>query len=305
MQIAITAIILWFVGLRLVELWKQFRGTATEVHPRWEWIALSCALVLLAFLVLIETWRRMVVQWGERLGFGDASAIWFVSALVRYVPMNVVVQLGAFAELARRRQVSPAIAAGAAVINTVVNLATGFVVALLAGWGAMNRLSHGNATLGLVVAVVLIVGLLTLPSLMPWLLAVLRRATGRPLAIGSLPRAAVYQSLAGNVVAWALYGLAFEAFVRGVTGDARGTPIDYVAVWASSYVIGYLALALPAGVGVREIAQADALTMLGLVATVGQGAVVAITARLWMTLLEIVPALVYLLRGTRGRPHAS
>ena len=305
MQIAVTAIILWFVGLRLVELWKQFRGTATEVHPRWEWIALSCVVVLLAYMVLIETWRRMVVHWGQRLGFGDASAIWFVSALVRYVPMNVVVQLGAFAELARRRQVSPAIAAGAAVINTVVNLATGFVVALLAGWGAMNRLSHGNATLGAAVEVVLIVGLLALPSLMPWLLGLLRRMTRRPLAIGALPRSAVYQSLVGNVIAWALYGLAFQAFVRGVTGDSRGTPIDYIAVWASSYVIGYLALAVPAGLLVREVTQADALTMLGLVATVGQGAVVAITARLWMTLLEIVPALVYLLRGTRAGHHAS
>lgn len=305
MQLAVTAIILWFVGLRLVELWKKFRGTATAVHPRWEWIALSCVAVLLAYLVLIETWRRMVVHWGERLGFGDAAAVWFVSALVRYVPFNVVVQLGAFAELARRRQVSPAVAAGAAVINTVVNLATGFVVALLAGWGAMNRLSHGNARLGVAVAVVLLAGLLALPSLMPRLLEFLRRVTGRPLAIGSLPRTAVYQSLVGNVAAWALYGLAFQAFVRGVTGDARGTPIDYIAVWASSYVIGYLALALPAGVGVREIAQADALTILGLVATVGQGAVVAITARLWMTLLEIVPALVYLLRGTRARPHVS
>jgi hypothetical protein len=303
-QIAVTAIILWFVGLRLVDLWKRFQGTATEVHPRWDWIAVSCAVVLLAYVVLIETWRRMVVQWGERVGFADAAAIWFTSALVRYVPGNVVVQLGAFAELARRRNVSPATAAGAAVINTVVNLATGFVVAFLAGWSAMNRLSYGNAALGLVAAAVLIAGLLALPSLMPRVLGLLRRLSGRTLAIGALPRTAVYQSLAGNLIAWALYGLAFQAFVFGVLGQARGTPPDYIAVWASSYVIGYLALALPAGIGIREITQTDALTILGL-ATVGQGAVVAITARLWMTLLEIVPALVYLLRGTRARHHAS
>lgn len=301
MQLVVTAIILWFVGYRLVGLWTKVRGTSTHVRLEWGWIAVSCAIVLLAYVVLIETWRRMVVAWGERLPFGDAAAIWFVSALVRYVPGNVVVQVGAFAELARRRRVAPATAAGAAVINTVVNLATGFVVALLAGWGAVDTLSHGHASLGVLVAIVLLAGLLTLPSLMPPMLRLLRRATGRALAIGTLPRSAVYQSLVGNLIAWGLYGLAFQAFVRGVVGASTGAPIDYIAVWASSYVIGYLALALPAGIGVREITQADALTMLGLVSTVGQAAVVAITARLWMTLLEIVPALVYLLRGARTR----
>lgn len=305
MQLIVTAIILWFVAYRLVELWKKVRGTSTHIQLEWGWIALSCVIVLLAFVVLIDTWRRMVVAWGERLSFGDAAAIWFVSALVRYVPGNVVVQLGAFAELARRRHVAPATAAGAAVINTVVNLATGFVVALLAGWGAVDVLSHGHAGLGVLVAIVLLAGLLALPSLMPRVLALLRRATGRSLAIGALPRSAVYQSLIGNLIAWGLYGLAFQAFVHGVLGQSRGTPVDYIAVWASSYVIGYLALALPAGLGVREITQADALTMLGLVATVGQAAVVAITARLWMTLLEIVPALLYLMRGTRTRHTGS
>lgn len=305
MQLVVTAVVLWFVAYRLVELWKKFRGTATEIHPKWSWIALSCAIVFLAYAALIETWRRMVVQWGERLSISDAAAIWFTSALVRYLPANAVVQLGAFAELARRRNVSPALAAGAALINTVVNLATGFVVALLAGWGALNALSHGNAALGVAAAVVLIGGLLALPSLMPWLLMLARRISGRALAIGALPRSAVYQSLVGNVIAWGLYGLALQAFVYGVIGTARGTPIDYIAVWASSYVIGYLALALPAGLGVREGALAYTLTALGLVATVGQAAVVAITARLWMTLLEILPALVSLLRGTRARRTAS
>jgi hypothetical protein len=185
----------------------------------------------------------------------------------------------------------------------VVAIATGFVVALLAGWRSLAQLSHGNSALYLTVAVVLLVGLLLLPTLMPTLLRWARRATGRELPIGALPRRAVYHSLAGNIIAWGLYGVAFQLFVCGVLGTARGTTLDYIAVWAASYVIGYLALALPAGLGAREFAQADALTMLGL-ATAGQGLTVAVTARLWLTLLELVPALLFLARGTRPRAPA-
>ena len=114
----------------------------------------------------------------------------------------------------------------------------------------------------------------------------------------------MYQSLAGNVVAWAMYGLAFQLFITGVLGNAPGTTLDYIAVWASAYVIGYLALALPAGLGVRDLAQADALVALGL-ATVPQAVTVAVSARLWLTVMEIVPALIYLARGTRARPQTT
>jgi hypothetical protein len=299
-QLAVTAIILWFVATRLVDQWKNFRGTPIELHPRWAFIALASVVVIATYLVLIETWRRMVVAWGENLPFSDAAAIWFVSTLVRYLPLNSVFQVGAFAELARRRKVPPATAAGAAVINTVVSIATGFIVGLLVGWRSINRLSHGNATLYVVFAVLLIGGLLALPFVMPFLLDMLRRTTGRDIPIRALPAQAVYQSIAGNLVAWGLYGVAFQFFVQGVLGEARGSTLDYVAVWASAYVLGYLALAVPAGLGARDAALVDALATLGL-ATAGQGLTVAVTARLWMTALEIVPALIYLARGTRAR----
>ncbi len=303
-QIAVTAIILWFVAARLVDEWHKFRGVPSEIHPRWGLVALSCVVVFATYGVLIETWRKMVVSWGEPLSRSDASAIWFVSTLVRYLPWNAVFQLGAFAELSRRRKVPPTTAAGAALINTVVNIATGFVVALLAGWQSLDRLTKGNAGLELAFAVLLLIGLLVLPLVMPAILDFIRRTTNRELPLAPLPRRVVYQSLIGNVIAWGLYGVAFQLFVVGVLGEARGSTVDYIAVWASAYVIGYLALALPAGLGARDLALADALATLGL-ATAGQGLTVAVSARLWMTVLELVPALVYLARGTRSRSQAT
>ncbi len=295
---------LWFVARRLVAQWVAFRGTPIELHPRWGLIALASITVLATYAVLIETWRRIVIAWGERLSFGDAMRVWFLSNLVRYLPWNVVFQIGAVAELARRRRVSPAAAAGAAVLNTLINIATGFVIAIVAGFKALDTLSKGHASLGLFVAIAMLVGLLLLPELLPAVLGLVRRITGRDIALGALPRRAVYNALAGNLVAWIMYGVAFRLFVAGVLGTASGSTIDYIAIYASAYVIGYLALALPAGIGVREGVQINALTLLGL-ANVGQAGVIAVTSRLWLTLLEVVPALFFLARGAPSRSPAT
>ncbi|HEY5061963.1 MAG TPA: hypothetical protein VII52_10535 [Gemmatimonadaceae bacterium] len=304
-KIAITAIVLGFVGRALLGQWQKFRqAPAVDLHPRWASIALSCVVVFATYAILIETWRRMVLAWGEDLPFGDAASMWFVSNLVRYVPSGQVLQLGALAGLARRRQVSPAVAAGASLINVAVNIATGFIVALVGGFTALDTLSGGHAAFGVWAAGILLVSLLALPNVLPWLLVIFQRVTGRDLAVGALPRRAIYISLVGNVLAWATYGLAFELFVRGVLGRNVGTASDYIAVWAGAYVIGYLAFLLPAGAGVREIAMTDGLGMLYL-ANVGEAGVIAIAARLWLTALEILPAFLFMARNARSTPQAN
>lgn len=298
----ITAIVVWFVGKTLIDEWQTFRGTPIELHPGWGMIALSCIIVLATYAVLIETWRRMIVAWGDQLDFGNAARIWFISNLGKYVPGKIW-GIGAMAELARQRNVSPAAAAGSSIINVVVNIATGFVVALVIGWTAIDALSHGHARLGVTLAAAMIAGLLLLPVTLPAILAVARKATGRALAFGVLPHRVIYISIAGNLVAWTMYGAAFRIFVSGVLGHATGRLGDYVAVYASSYVVGYLALLIPGGLGAREAALTDGLHFLGL-ANVGQGLIIAGTSRLWLTALEIIPAVVYLARGARRRPHA-
>ncbi|MGH7618364.1 MAG: hypothetical protein ACREPM_14165, partial [Gemmatimonadaceae bacterium] len=303
-QVVVTAVILWYVGKGVLDQRSKFRGVPPALHVRWELIVVATAVYLGGFAVLVETWRRIVRAWGSELTFLDAARIWFVSSLVRYLPWNFVFQLGAVAELSRRDQISPVAATGASVINVAVNIAMGFVIALVAGFRALDTLSHGNATLGIVVAVVLLGGLLALPSLLPVMLRLAQRVTGRQIAIGTLPRRAIYIALAGNMIAWVLYGVAYQALVAGVIGSAPGTTLDYIGVYAAAYVIGYLAFALPAGAVVRETVQMDALPMLGL-ATFGQAAVIAVSARLWVTVLEVTPALVFLARGSRRQSRVS
>lgn len=302
-QLLIAAILIGFIGKSLVDQWREFRGTPLTVALNWPRILASAAVVLVTYAVLIETWRRIVSAWGSTMSFADAARIWCISNLGRYVPGKVW-QIGAMTTLAERVGVSPIAAAGSAILNTIVNIATGFLVALVAGWRSFNTLSKGHAVLGAGLLIVIIGGVMLLPVLMPALLGVARRFTGRTLAVAAIPHRAIYLSLAGNIVAWLLYGAAFQLFVHGVIGPAPGTFADYVTAYAWPYVLGYLVLVAPGGIGVRDGALALALTALG-IATPPQAVLITVTSRLWLTVLELLPGLVYMALGRRPEPKPS
>jgi len=80
-------------------------------------------------------------------------------------------------------------------------------------------------------------------------------------------------------------------------GATRG----YIAVYTSSYLVGYLTLIAPGGIGVRETMLVAGLSTLGL-ASEPNAWVLAVVSRLWLTILEIVPGVLFLSRKTIRGP---
>jgi uncharacterized membrane protein YbhN (UPF0104 family) len=66
----------------------------------------------------------------------------------------------------------------------------------------------------------------------------------------------------------------------------------YIAIFTGSYLIGFVALFAPAGLGVREAVMEKALTGAGM--AIGPAYLVVIGSRLWLSILEILPALLFL-----------
>ena len=65
----------------------------------------------LSYVVLIETWRQIVLAWGGRSRWPAAARIWFISNLGRYIPGKVW-QIGAMGVLAQDAGVSSVAAVG-------------------------------------------------------------------------------------------------------------------------------------------------------------------------------------------------
>ena len=302
LQLVLAVIALGFAYRALHDQWTGASSKMGTLRPDWFWIIASGLVFLATYAVLVGTWSEMLRAWSAKLPFMSAVRIWSISNLGRYVPGKLW-QIGAMGVMAQRAGVSPIAATGSAILNVVVNLIAGFGVVAAFGSSLLRLDAVGGLRASVLFISLCLTALVAMPLLLPSVLRVLSDATGRDLNIGKLPRRAVVLSLVGNVVAWLLYGLAFAMFARGVLGNSEGPLTAYIAVYALSYLVGYLVLFAPAGVGVREAAMI-ALLPAARLADPTQAAILAVTSRLWLTALEIAPGALFLgLDSLRHRPR--
>lgn len=300
-RIAFGVIVLWFIASELTRQWRALGDQSLSLDPRWWLIVAASVLVLLTYALLIQLWRILLRAWGAELRFTDAARIWFVSSLGRYVPGKIW-QIGAMAAMARSSGVSPVAATGTAILNTGINIAAGIGVALVTGAAYLDDAVEGGAGIAIGLLAAAIAGLVALPWLLPRLVEQFAKVTGRQLPAAHMPARVIWFTAAGNVAAWILYGLAFELFVRSLVPGTTGATSMYIAVYTGSYVVAYLTLIAPGGLGVREGVMAIWLVKLGL-ATAPQAVLVAFASRLWLTFFEVLPGL--LLMARTSRRHGS
>ncbi len=294
-QVAFWLAVLSFVAAAVARQWGDVRAAAAGADLRWEFIGASCVVVLLTYALLIEVWRAVLRGWDARLPYREAARIWIVSNLGRYVPGKVW-QIGTMAVMAREQGVSAVAAAGSALAVTLLHTVAGFVV--VAATGA-RVLDIGAVSMAVLAA--LSAGIVLLPWLLPHFATLASRVSGRSVRIPPLPGRVLWFGLLASTAAWVMYGLAFRLFAVGVLGDAPGATSMYIAVFSGSYLLGFLALFAPGGLVVREAAMAGALAKMGFGA--GAAILLVVASRLWLTALEIVPALCFLAhRALRRRP---
>jgi glycosyltransferase 2 family protein len=299
---ALAVAVVVLVGRRLAIDLVQLRSHPLPQAPDWWMVLLSGAVFLCGHAVLVQTWRSMLACWNARLPFWSAARVWSVSNLARYLPGKIW-NIGAMGAMSRELGVSPVAASGSAILSTLVSLLAGFIVALISGRALLDRTSNGRGTMAVLIIVLASVALVMAPMLMPRLAPMIGRLAGRQLE-ATLPVRAVVYALVGNLIAWLLYGAAFETFMRGLLGPASGGYAEYLAAYTISYLLGYLALFAPAGLGIREATMITVLAYAGL-ATAPQAALVAITSRVWLTLLEVVPGIAFWAHNAASRRPPS
>ena len=291
---AFTLAVLVFVGLKLADQWPAVVSALANAKPAWVALASSCLMVLLTYAMLVETWRIVLVGWGHHLPYWEAARIWTISNLGKYIPGKVWA-ISAMAVMSEARGVSPVVAAAASILITVINTVVGFVVVAATGARVLELPTAA------IVAIVLAGGAVVLaPPAIPALGRIAGRVVGRDLDIPHLAYPAVVAAAVATAAAWIGYGVAFRLFVAGVLGVSPGPLPLYIAVFAGSYLAGFVAIFAPSGIGVREAVMGAGLERAGFPA--GPAYLVVVASRLWLTVLEIVPAVLFIGHGwMRGR----
>lgn len=308
-QWLLAAVVIGFAAREIARQWGEIAPALAGVRLQWPRIFASGALVLATYLLLVEAWRSTLRAWSETLPFGQAARIWFVSNLGKYVPGRIW-QILAMGGMAQRAGVSATAAIGSSLVVNLVSIIAGFaVIALSAGNRiaaavGLERAGETSSVTRLVVvalAALGVAGLALAPVVIPRLVTLAGRVLGRTIAVPHVPPRAIWIAAASTAASWILYGIAFAWFARAVSPHVTGNALSYVAVYTGSYLAGYLALFVPGGVGVREAALIIAMPRFEL-ASAADAAVIAISSRLWLTVLEILPGLLLLLRSRGDAP---
>lgn len=274
------------------------RWDSGSVHVAWPWVVASLAPLALGGLVLALAWKYLVERMaGSKVALGPSLALHAESQLARYVPGKVgipVVRMTGAPGIG-----VPARIAGSSVFIELLSFVavgglTGFLLLALYGRSEASIMALIGrfapfvvAGLGALLALFVLVDRRRYP-------ARLSRALGLegqgPLVPRRLPLLHVAYWLT-----WAAHGY---LVTRAVGADAAGA-WSVSGLFIVAPIVGFLALAAPAGAGVRE-----AVLSVGLVPAVGAApALSALLLSRGATLLADV--LVWLvLRPLRARPSA-
>lgn len=299
LQFAAGALLVGLAVRSLVVNWQSLRAQAIVWQFSANWILASVLVVFVSYAALIEAWRRVVLSMGERLSFVTATRIWFLASLGKYVPGKVWAVAGA-AVLAQRAGVDPSVAVAGAVVLQALSLASGALVVAVTARDAFQAVGQGALPVAVAVVVLSLAGvaLLTSQTLLERVNRLLPSSWPRLRAI---PASIVASAFLANVLAWTGYGIALILLAKGLLPAVQLSLPQAIGVFTCSYLIGFIALFAPGGLGPRE-----SVFLLMLAGELGlkPAAALAIASRLLLTCTEVLPAVPLLFKRNAPTPNS-
>jgi uncharacterized membrane protein YbhN (UPF0104 family) len=285
-------VLLGFAGWAIVRNRHDFAVAIREMSA---WVLPGAfAFGILAMVAALYVWRALMTDLGYRLPLPAAARIFFISQLGKYVPGSVW-SIAAQIELSRDHAIPKRTNVTVGVLAIAVSITSGLTLA------ALLLPFSGPATIHhywwIMLLIPVFVGVLHPRVLGPALNRVLRLLRREPL-----PRTPTWAGLgrvAGlQVIVWVLLGLQAWLVLVGLgASPLRALPVA-VGGYALAYGLGQLAIGLPAGAGVREIALTVALST---VLPAPKALVVALLSRGILTVVDVGMAGVQYLLGVRRK----
>lgn len=268
--LALVAVV--FVALKLVDQWPQLVQTWRRADG--PTFALGVAAFLGAELLFVAAWPFTMRRMGHPVDTLHGGALFAVTQTAKFVPGSVWHALGRV-EAAHRVGVPRRATAASVLLESGAMLFAAAVVGAVTGVPGAVLGVHGIAAVGLSIAAIgtgaaaFVVG---------------RRLAGRVTPLPSDRELAPVVAL--QVVVWAAYGVAAAVIGRSLgVLDAATVAGGFALSWAAGFVV----VAAPAGLGVREWAMTTALSSS---TSQASALAVAVGTRVVWTAVQLVAAVV-------------
>ncbi len=286
---------LLFVAGLLRSQWGQLQDYQWRLSPGW--LIASGLLLLASWAMEVGIWRSLLALVGGPMDYGPALRIWFLSAVMRYIPGNIWQPLSMTVRCQQWGVRPEATLTSVALYQAIILLAVAPITALYiaisgeTGLGLLGDFLRGTAPWLVAAALVPVIAFLVRPQ---WLMAAINwglHKIGREMLDARLTSRRLLALLAVASVNWLLWGASFAALTFGLSeySPARmGELLPFLVLsYPIAYAIGFLSFITPSGFGVRE----GAFYLL-LASLMGGGVVTvaALAMRVWTTIGELIMA---------------
>ncbi len=218
----------------------------------------------------MQVWRVLLAALGSPLPIRVAARIMFVGQLGKYLPGSVWPVLAQM-ELGNAHRVPRHHSASASVLTMLVSMFSGLLTALV----TLPFFARSTPYLWAFLAAP-VPASLPAPEGAQFRAGRLFRLTRRPPLEQPLTARAIATSLAWSFGSWIFYGLQIWLLATRLGAPRGHAALLALGGFAFAWSVGFLAVFVPAGAGVREVVL---VALLGPVIGVGAGTAVALVSR--------------------------
>jgi uncharacterized membrane protein YbhN (UPF0104 family) len=245
--VAIALLIFGFMFRSLYLDWEQI------VTYNWDFDYLSLAfafsLMLSATALYAFLWKLILERLGTSLTYGKSYRIFFLSQLGRYIPGKIWSILG-LVYLSQQEGVSTVISGASVILQLLLQIVSGVIAFALAlpFWSEVESLT----------GVAIVVGVLGLclallhPTLVTRGVNLGLRLTGQAEMELDWSYSYLLGQLALWVGFWLLNGVAYHFLIRSIDSSPLPNFIVLAGIFSLAWVVGFLSLVTPSGLGVME-----------------------------------------------------
>jgi uncharacterized membrane protein YbhN (UPF0104 family) len=260
----------FFVVRAITTQWSEVRTSLT--HADLGWLAAGVVTAALAMVAVALPWRRSLRLVGVDARLRYTVVWYFLGEIGKYVPGGIWPVVGR-GELAWRGGLQRSASYASVVLSLAALYLAGMLVTV--ALVPLRFVDAGDAS-ALWVLVLLPVGLLLLHHrVLGWLIERAERLSRRELPIRVPAWSSSLGLTARYLPSWFLIGTATWCIARAFDASASWTTIAPAAIL--SWVVGFVLVPVPGGVGVREAAF---VALVGTSIPSGTRATIAIAARL-------------------------
>ena len=293
-----TLVIIWFVVDQVsVNLDRLAQVDLRSWAPQISLLLMSCLLLFVTFLLSALVWRELIKDVGLiETPIVSTISIYLSANICRYAPGKIW-QIGGLAYLSQKSGIPKDLSVLAAILGQLLALCAASILGVYAILMSQTSLILDPLTIAmLVIGTVIIakhVGSLLLRK-------IIADRPGTVLYPWECWKPFMLKWFSLYLLNWILYAVSFWIFCASVGFEKNFLLLG--SAFAGAYVLGYIALLAPAGLGIREVSLAVLLSPIMLTE---EALVLALLARVWTTFVEVIPGLPLLIAQLQKKKKSS